>query len=166
MKTIPLTKGKFAVVDDSDFKRVSSIKWRAQKARGKFYAVHDCKSWMPWTGKHRPCRWVLLMHRFIVNAPPGKQVDHEDNDGLNNARSNLRICTNAENNRAKKTKSLGVSSRYRGVSFCKARNKWVANIRVNDIQKHLGRFISEKDAAAAYDKASKQFYGQYNQTNL
>lgn len=91
MKTIPLTQGKVALVDDEDYEELSRFKWCATKnRRGKFYAVRGG----PRAGGGSP---TVQMHVVIAGTPAGMDTDHIDGDSLNNQRSNLRICTRAEN---------------------------------------------------------------------
>jgi len=152
MKEIQLTQGKVALVDDEDFLTLNSFKWRAQKVRGKTYAVRDWKK----SGK----RGTILMHRVVMDAPRSLQVDHRFGDTLDNRKENLRLATNQQNNRAVKKKSSGKTSNYRGVSFKTDKNKWQANIF--DVRQHfLGYFRHERDAAVAYDNAAKQRFGEF-----
>ena len=89
MKEIKLTQGLVALVDDGDFEWLNRWKWYAQKNKKKYYASRN--TWDK--GKHNH----ISMHRLIVNVAPHEQVDHIDNDGLNNTRKNLRICNNSQN---------------------------------------------------------------------
>ena len=94
MKQIPLTQGKFSIVDDEDFPLLSQFKWYAHLEHGYFYATR-ASSRDKVTGKQK----VISMSRFIMNAPKGMLVDHKNGDTLDNRRKNLRICTHAENGR-------------------------------------------------------------------
>ncbi len=81
----------------------------------------------------------------------GKQTDHIDGDGLNNLRSNLRNVNSRINALNRPRRRMGLtSSRFPGVSFCSDRNRWEAKIQIDKTTVHLGRFISEQDAATAY----------------
>ena len=98
MKKIPLTQGKFALIDDKDFELVSKYKWCACKIYNTFYAV---------TSVSKPDNRIakIYMHRLILNPPAGFGVDHRDINGLNNRRYNLRPCNrtqNAQNQRPQK----------------------------------------------------------------
>lgn len=88
---IPLTQGKFAIVSDADYKRLSKYKWHAHRDKNGilFYAERYDK-------KRKP--HIVKMHREIMKPPKGLVVDHRNGDGLDNRRSNLRVCTTAENN--------------------------------------------------------------------
>lgn len=75
----------FAQVDADDWERVSRYRWKATRRRKRLYVRGKVDG-----------RDVLL-HRFIMGDPAGMCVDHRDNDGLNNTRLNLRICTREQN---------------------------------------------------------------------
>lgn len=88
MKEIPLSKGFFAQVDDADFEIIGGRKWYCDKG---VYAAFKTKV----KGK----TLIHYMHRILMDAKVGQQVDHKDGNGLNNQRDNLRLCTNQENQR-------------------------------------------------------------------
>src|SRR4030066_295203 len=115
-KQIPLTKGLFATVDDEDFKYLMQWNWCAIKGRKTFYAVrHD---------GILPFRKSVSMHSVIMDTPKGMKTDHKDNDGLNNTRKNLRICTNTQNLQNAKKHSDNTSG-YKGVSWYERDKKWI-----------------------------------------
>src|SRR5690348_9141568 len=102
MKTIALTHGLEAKVDDEDFERLSQFKWYAAKNKHLWYARRGVYIG---DGEMR----MLGMHRFIMNAVPGQVVDHRDGNTLNNQKSNLRFCTYTQNNVNKIPKRNGSS---------------------------------------------------------
>jgi hypothetical protein len=152
IRFIPLTQGKFAIVDAEDYEHLSKYKWYAVYAGGKFYAYRSVK--------YR----AVSMHRQIMGEPKGKVVDHRDGNSLNNRRSNLRICTFAQNQLNRR--STGGVSRYKGVWFKKGHNKWKAQIGFNGKKIHIGYFKDEIDAAKAYDKKAKEFFGEFAYLNF
>lgn len=157
MKTIPLTQGKFALVDDEDFELVSRYKWCIHKGRGPLYAK---------TGIRKPGgrQTTMSMHRLLLNPAPDQLIDHINHNGLDNRRSNLRICTriqNLWNNR----RSPG-PSRYRGVYWHKRAKCWEAQIRIDGKVTHLGNFKDENMAALAYDKAALLHRGEFAWLNF
>ena len=93
---IELTQGYFAEIDDEDYPLVKDIKWHVIKSKCSVYAVHSKRI------KNKT--EVLLMHRLITKASKGEFVDHIDSNGLNNKKSNLRICSHAENTRNSKVR--------------------------------------------------------------
>ena len=141
MKTINLTQGLEAMVDDEDFEELSKFRWYALKSRRTFYAVRASRE------------SKIRMHRVICNAPKGMQVDHIDGNGLNNCKSNLRIVTSRQNQQNIHTKK---SSVFPGVSWCTSTKKWRAQIRINGKQKHIGRFEIEVEAYSGYLNALKE----------
>jgi hypothetical protein len=116
----------------------------------------------PWA-KYKWSR--LLMHRHLIpDVPPGKIIDHHDNNGLDNHRPNLRFATHAQNAwNAKPRKSL---AGYKGVTFCTDKNLWRASICVKGNRLHLGYFHSAKDAARAYDLAARKCFGKFARLNF
>jgi hypothetical protein len=152
-RLIPLTQGKFAIVDADDYERLSKHKWCACKKRHTFYAYRRTQ------GKK------ISMHRVIVNAPRGLVVDHKNRSGLNNRKSNLRPCTIAQNNR-NSGPHHNATSKYKGVLWNKAARKWQARIRPNRRQIHLGFFTDEIEAAIAYDRKAEQVFGEFAYLNF
>ncbi len=155
MIEIELSQGMIALVDDDTAPEILAMKWYAAK-RGR---THYAMSYSP--SDHGR---TLLLHRVILGVPVGVHVDHIDGDGLNNQTSNLRVCTQSENNRNAR-KSLNRSSRFKGVSWHKRGAKWRAYVKLNYKYKHLGCFASEIDAALAYDRAAIELFGVFAKTN-
>jgi hypothetical protein len=108
------------------------------------------------------------MHRMVMDAPPDKLVDHINQNGLDNRRSNLRLATSAENQRNAHGRGIHrgkpSSSRFRGVSRSGA--KWSAHISVNGRNIRLGTFRDEEQAAKAYDAAARAYHKQFARTNF
>ncbi len=146
-KQIPLTQGYVAIVDDEDFEGLAQHKWYAHRGHGgDFYAVRKTRDT---NGEQR----MVRMHRIIVGASPGEDVDHENHDTLDNRRRNIRRCTRAQN-QANSRKMRGTSSRFKGVSWHKGMRKWQAGIARNGKSRHLGYFDDEHDAGRAYNAAA------------
>ncbi len=155
MKKIPLTQGQFALVDDEDFELVNKIKWYASFNWNKtgFYA----KGWM--NGKK------LYMHRYILNTPTRLYTDHINHNGIDNRKSNLRICDN-QKNQANRQTHIKKTSIYKGVCWNKSLGKWVSGIKYN--YKHYKRssHTTEVEAAKAYDKKAKELFGEFANLNF
>lgn len=157
MKEIQLTKGKVALVDDEDYEGLSRFKWCAQKSRNTYYAVRN--SSRDTNGKGHKIR----MHRVIMDTPDGMLTDHIDGNGLNNQRSNLRICTMAENQQ-NQGKQQHNTSGFKGVSFHTHTKKWRACISVAGKQHYLGYFTTKEEAYEAYCKACIELHGGFART--
>jgi len=155
--SIPLTQGLFALVDGEDYEVLSKYKWWAVKDGNTFYAVRAQT-----VGSKRQ---TISMHRQILNAQHGDEIDHCYGCGLDNRRTNIRFCTmsqNCQNQRPTK----GKSSNFKGVSWHKNTKKWQVRIIHNRKNICLGYFLSEIEAAKAYDKKAKQLFGEFARTNF
>lgn len=108
---------------------------------------------------------TVYLHRLILCAQPGEIVDHVNQDTKDNRTSNLRIATYSENC-ANKKKLPNKTSKFKGVCFDKLRNKWMATANKDGQHFYLGRFEKEEDAAKAYDKRAKEFWGDFAVTNF
>lgn len=146
---IPLSRGLFATVDEADYDLLSRWKWSALKLGGpkrgervtRFYA---CRVEVV-DGKQR----MVLMHRQLMGAVGRDQkVDHRDRDTLNNRKQNLRLCCGAQNDLNRIGWSGEKTSTYKGVCRETGKTKWRANFR----GKYLGLFLTQEEAAIAYDK--------------
>ncbi len=159
MKKIPLTQGKYAVIDDEDYDWLAKWKWHAHQYCGRWYALRTV--YLGGGRKHRENR-IIRMHREILNTPQGMETDHANGNGLDNRRSNLRICTRSQNAANRKVNKSG----YKGVHLHKQTGKWHPRIKVNYESISLGLFENQKDAARAYDKAARHYFGQFARTNF
>lgn len=163
MKHIPLTRRKTAIVDEIDAD-LCKLYWYASYGCGKFYAARYIRP-IP---KHRA---MQRMHRVILerilDRPllKSEHVDHINGNGLDNRRENLRLATPRQNAANKRKTHKDTTSKYKGVSWHKANNKWRATIRIDSKCKHLGLFENEIDAANAYNDAAKRVFGSFCNLN-
>jgi HNH endonuclease len=158
-RLIPLTRGQHTIVDDEDFDWLTQWKWQAKwnTCTRSFYAVHSIK-----TGKGVT---KFAMHRIIMEPLKGFEVDHVNNNTLDNRRKNLRICTKGENQRNRRGPTLKNGSGFLGVSWNKEKRKWVAQIRVDHCSHYLGCFDSKEEAARIRDAAAKKLHGKFARLN-
>lgn len=149
MKKIPLTQGKFALVDNADFEFLNQWKWYCEKD----YAARQIKK----NGKNI----VLYMHRVILSAKKGQFCDHINGARNDNRRENLRLCLHAENMRNSKIQ-INNKSGFKGVSYNKKAKKWKAYI---GRAIYLGFFSCKEDAARAYNEAALKRFGEFARLN-
>ena len=156
MKRIPLTQGKFALVDDCDYEYLTQWKWHYHKSKRTGYADRNGP-----TGRQEH---TIKMHRVVAKRTGlqivGKQVDHVDANGLNNRRRNLRVATNLQNSRHQRRPRNNTSG-YKGVWWSSTCRKWQAGISVIGKRQHLGLFSDPKVAAVAYNKAARKYFGKF-----
>jgi len=130
MKKIPLSQGKFALVDDDDFEWLSQYKWYFHDG----YAERNQKP--------------RFMSRLILDAPAFMQVDHKNGNPLDNRRENLRLATPAENCRNRKQQSNNTTGE-RGVYWHKQLGKWAVRVRRDGKLVNGGIFKTFESAVVA-----------------
>lgn len=169
MRVIALTNHMNAFVDDEDFEYLNQWKWQAAKAHNTFYATRSDNSFTP--------KRTVKMHRVIMNLEHGDAhlVDHINHNGLDNKKSNLRICTDSQNN-SNRTSIKNSSSKFLGVTLKIKRRRttdnkfWYAQIRKDGKTLFLGSFPytenGEKAAAEMYDKHAKLLHGEFANLNF
>jgi hypothetical protein len=156
MKQIALNQGRFAIVDDEDFERLSHHKWKCW-----YIKEGDRLSYV----KAQVNKKNQYLHRLIMDACDGQIVDHINGDTLDNRKCNLRICTASDNSRNQR-KRKSTLSKYKGLGKGRGRKKWQVQIMVNKKRVTAGFFTDEIEAAKAYDAAARQYYGEFAATNF
>jgi hypothetical protein len=156
MREILLTQGQVAYVDDEDYEGLSRWQWYAMETNGIWYAMRTEKL---------PVKRTICMHTSVMKTPDGLEVDHEDGNGLNNQRYNLRVATHTQN-----LWNTGVrrsnTSGYKGVSWHQHTGKWRSEIRIGGGQRlYLGVFEDITDAARAYNEAALLHHGEFARLN-
>lgn len=156
-RTVQLTKGYAATVDDDDYERlVNEGSWCASEQKRRVYAVR---------GARHPSgvgRTVIPMHGFLTGWA---FVDHINGDGLDNRRANLRPATKSQNTMNSPLR-LDSTSGFRGVSFTPQTGRWRAVIKVNYKRLHIGYFDEPEDAARAFDAAARIHHGEFARLNF
>lgn len=147
MKTveIELTKGYKAIIDEDDYARVSQHKWRVTIRKTVIYAGRGWRE----DGKQRH----EYLHRFIVGAKPGDEIDHRDGNGLNCSKQNLRSVSHAQN-------AMNRGRFSQGVSFHRRMNKWQAYITLDGRHVHLGVYATRDEAVSAREAAVEKHFGE------
>lgn len=155
-KFIPLTQDAIALVDDEDHERAMQFKWMlARTGRGDYpYAARQSRK------SEGGMKRMVYLHRFILDAQQGQQVDHINGDTLDCRRSNLRLCTHAENLRNKR-KPINSTNPYKGVT-----RSSVGTFNVRCSRRYVGTYVSPEEAARAYDQAAREMYGEFANVNF
>jgi len=166
MKRIPLKNGRFAIVDDEDFERISQWKWQLWRhprwpnnvrvTRGIYF-------------KDTPSRrGIVRMEHQVLNVAGRElsvQIDHKNGDPLDNRKANLRFCTASENS-CNRRKMPGCKFPYKGVYQPKECVSFFARIFKEGKRIDLGRHETIIDAARAYDEAAKKYHGEFARLNF
>jgi len=158
------------LIDGEDWDRVAQYTWSLRKDYNTYYAKtqinHPDGGWIfcRRNGRRRKVT-TLQMHTFIISCPKGKQVDHINHNGLDNRKENLRICSsmqNTHNTQIRKNNSSG----FKGVSWYKRHDKWVAEIASHGTRHFLGYHDTPEEAARAYDAKAKELHGEFAYLNF
>ncbi len=156
-KQIISKEGPRILVDADDFDYLSQFEWAICSG----YAKRSCHS-------DQDSFWLEMGHEIMeleIGNGWGRVLDHANRNKLDNRKTNLRICTQAQNVHNGPGKPNG-SSRFKGVSWNKQSQHWRAYIVLEGKYQHLGQFIDEEEAARAYDAAANEAYGEYAYLNF
>ncbi len=152
MKTITLTMGQEVIVDDEWYPILNEWNWYFHNG----YAARDIGG--------RNNKQHIYMHRYICMAPDGYEVDHINQNKLDNRKENLRVVL-PEKNYYNRAKQINNTTGYKGVCYDRKRNKYMATISYKRKQMNLGRFKTAKEAAKAYNEAAIKLHGDYSCLN-
>jgi hypothetical protein len=158
VKELPLTKGYVALVDDEDFERINAFKWQAHLTPRRDGTVRVY-------GFRTHAKKGIYLHRFILNAPKGVDVDHKNGDGLDCRRSNMRLATRSQN-LANLPWNAANTSGFKGVSFHKQSGRIQVVIGYRNRRYHIGLYDDPAFAAAVYDAAARHLFGSFANTNF
>jgi hypothetical protein len=150
VRRVLLTQGLFATVDSADYKEIRKHKWSVSRRGNKVYACARING------------QTVMMHRFLMRPRKGFHVDHKDANGLNNCRSNLRICKASQNNANRR--SRGGSSQFVGVT--RRGDRWEAWVIYHGRYYTLGCYDDEVEAAKARDRKAVELHGVYAYLNF
>jgi hypothetical protein len=135
-----------ALIDECDLPLITISKW-------SLMAVGYALGWRD--GKN------ILMHRLIMNAQTGQEIDHANGNRLDNRRANLRFVTRSQNNANRRKPG---PNRFKGI--CKARGLWLAQTKINGRPVFIGYFKTDVEAAKAYDAKAVELFGEFAHTNF
>jgi len=156
---IKLTQNKVALADESDLPILSKYRWCAHFPGWGWYA-----STTLW--KRNGQTKKTTMHRLLMGFPEGMEIDHINGNGLDNRRQNLRIATRSENGANKPKYHRGGYSKYKGVTKANSNTRpWAAWIKEGGESIHLGHFLTEEQAALAYNEAALEYFGEFAYLN-
>jgi len=168
MKRLDISTEKFpntfCLIDDADYEWAKHYRWTPEQARSTLYVCRAEKK----NGAMRHLR----IHRDVIRARSFEQVDHQDGNGLNNCRSNLRICNHITNQQNRIKRGSGKSgSKYKGVFYRRRRSdgkigRCFAYITVNKSKFHIGTFGTDIEAAKAYDSKALYYFGDRARLNF
>jgi hypothetical protein len=143
MRTIPLTQGYEALVDDEDYEELSKHKWFASiDGRGFPYAARNYR-----TARGKS---ILLLHRYLMgvqDAGRSVEVDHRNHNTLDNTRENLRVCTHADNQQNRTGADIDSFTGVRNVCFHRASGKYMVTMTLFGKRHYFGLYSTLEEAA-------------------
>lgn len=153
MRNIQLTQNKMCIVDNADYDLLSKYKWNYHQgypSRNKRVSVNKRITWR--------------IYNELLGKQIGMDIDHINGNTLDNRRCNLRICRHAQNSYNQILPKNNTSG-YKGVTWYKRYNKWLAQTLVDGKRKNLGYFNNKLDAAKAYNEAAIKYFGKFARIN-
>ena len=157
---------KYVIIDKEDYDKViEAIRYKSGKP-GKWYYHGSIDGYEYAVGGNRD----KSIHRVVMDAPEGMDVDHINGDRLNNTKSNLRVCTRSQNSQNKKLRTDSASG-YKGVYKHKGNLKKPFQAYIGDPNKvsrslKLGYYATAEEAARVYDRKALELHGEFAYTNF
>lgn len=142
---IPLSQNKYAIIDSEDLSKIRRYKW-CLGPNGHYACSRTYKK-------------TVRMHRLIISNSEG-MVDHINGNTLDNRRSNLRVCTPAENSRNRFYSKLNKTG-YKGVFFDKNLKKFRSSIGMDYKHIYLGVSNSAENLSKLYENKAKELHGDF-----
>lgn len=167
--TFALPCGAEGIVDEQDLPVIFGRRWRSRQGKNTLYIFTTER--VPGSEKYR----AVHLHRLLTQATDGQLVDHENGNGLDNRRSNLRTCSTYENGRHKVlyVARKRIADGFIGVHWNARRQKWTAQIgagapdeRGRSRRISLGNHAEPEEAARLYDAAAWHFFGEFAALNF
>ncbi len=152
MVIIPLTQDKFTIIDKEDYEIVRGYAWHALDCGHTFYAVTN-------NGKYNGKQGKIRMHTLIMKPPAWFEVDHKYGNGLDNTRADMEVVDHSQN---MLNQRIHRSGHLPGTTYSKRDGRWISQIRVDGIMRHLGQFNTPEEAHQRY---LKEFYERVQETD-
>lgn len=151
MKLIKSSSGHMAKVSDEDYENLSAYKWNTLKKKSRIEGRYFTTT----VGYKN-----IYMHRMIMGAPNGQEIDHINGDPSDNRRENLRVATRSQN--CANRRDYKSKSGFRGVHSSRNKsNAWSARITLNGVAKTGGTFRTAEEAARRYDEMAQEAFGAF-----
>jgi hypothetical protein len=150
MIKLPLHKSdKVTLIDDDDYEKCKEL---------KLYL--NCRGYAQFYIGQKP----VLLHRHVFGKD--QDIDHVNGDALDNRKCNLRYTTISQNGMNRRKQKKPTSSKYKGVHYSKNAKKWHAYLQWRRVPINIGYFVSEDDAARAYNKRALEMFGEFARLNI
>ena len=166
MKTIPLSKGKVAIVDEDLYDHIIMNNWKfyfADQGKANNHRGYAKRA----TDDIRLHRLVLQFHGVVI--PSGMDVDHINGNRLDNRFVNLQLITRAQN-LLKKNRRYVNQTGYRGVIERKdhrfSRPRYRAFVNHEGKTHWFGTFDTPEEAARVHDEHAKRLHGEFANLNF
>jgi len=147
MPEIPIIGGNSTIVSEEDYEYLIQFRWFLVEG----YAKRSLNN------KHSALHKEVAMRIGMK----GSQIDHRDRDRLNNQRENLRPATTSQNQMNQAAHVDKTYSEFKGVTYNRQKNKWVARIMRQKVRYHLGYFDTDVQAAKAFNLAAIKYHGEF-----
>lgn len=154
-KWLVLKGGEKVMVDAEDYELLKEKVWVLRKSRKRESQVIS----MVWNGKKSIIETTYLAREIMKEHQ--KVVVRKNPVELDFRKSNLIAATRKEKERMREKTKMATTSKYKGVSWRKQSGRWSANICVDNKRMYLGLYLSEEDAAKAYNEAAKKHFGEF-----
>ena len=146
----------WTIIDLEDLERVINFPytWFAKynHTNGEYYATASV--YHPELQQSRP----IFLHQFLMNEN-GKDVDHKNNDTLDNRKSNMRVAEERNNSKNRKGKNKNNTSGHRNV--CLVDGKWVVQLQIDGKNTRLGKFDDVHEAGKFAEEMRQKYYGEF-----